>query len=70
MSFRYEDGKFVEAVRFGIVDDNRASPEEKANYVPGAYDGSIDYYGVYCRPRTPYDFKLKLDLNKKRMTGS
>ena len=63
------DGKFVEAVRFGIVDDDRASPEEKANYVPGAYDGSIEYYGMYCRPRTPYDFKLKLDLNKKRMTA-
>ena len=60
---------FVEAVRIGIVDDDRASAEGQANYVPGAFDGRIEYYGMYCRPQTPYDFKLKIDLEQQRATA-
>ena len=62
------DDEFVPAVRFGIVDDDRASSQEKGNYTPGGFDGSIEYYGMYCRPRTTYDFKLKLDLSTSRVT--
>ena len=62
------DGAFVEAVRFGMVDDDRASPKEKANYTPGVFDGSVEYYGMYARPGTTYDFRLIMNLDKKRMT--
>ena len=55
------EGKFVEALRFGMVDDDRASARGQADYVPGAYDGRLEYYGMYARPRTIYDFKIKVD---------
>ncbi|MBN2291416.1 MAG: exo-alpha-sialidase, partial [Pirellulales bacterium] len=63
-----DNGKFTEAVRFGIVDDDRASRAKKANYAPGVFDGKIDYYGPFARPRTTYDFKIHLDVKNKRMT--
>jgi len=60
------EGKFIEALRFGMVDDDRRSAQKQANYVPGAYDGKIEYYGMYARPRTTYDFKIRLDLASGR----
>jgi hypothetical protein len=62
------DGKFTPAIRFGIVDDDRACAQDKASYVPGMFDGMIEYYGMYARPGTTYDFKMKLDLEKGRAT--
>jgi hypothetical protein len=62
------EGKFIEALRFGMVDDDRASAQGQANYVPGAFDGRLEYYGMYARPRTTYDFKIKVDLANSRAT--
>ena len=31
------------------------------------FDGSIGYYGGWARPGMTYDFKLKLDLHRKRV---
>ena len=62
------DGKFTPLLRFGMVDDDRASGRKMANYTPGVFDGRIDYYGMFARPGTGYDFNLKVDLKAKRMT--
>ncbi len=56
---------FTPAVNFGLGDDNRAVD---AQMCPWAYDGSINYFGPYMRPDTPYDFKIKLDMNNNKMT--
>jgi hypothetical protein len=60
------DGKFTPAIRFGMVDDDRSCAQDKASYVPGMFDGTIEYYGMYARPGSTYDFKMKLDLEKRR----
>jgi hypothetical protein len=60
--------KLKEAVRFGIADDDTASPRQMAAYVPFVFDGSIGYYGGWARPGITYDFKLKLDLHRKLVT--
>ena len=58
---------FEPVVRFGLVNDGRAA-------APNAYisswinAGGLDYYSLYCRADTPYDYKIKLDLKSKRMT--
>lgn len=54
-------------IRFGLADDRRA--QEKAHVTPWVSDGYIDYFGPYARPHTPYDFKIRLDLARKRMTA-
>ncbi|MFC1676950.1 sialidase family protein, partial [Planctomycetota bacterium] len=56
---------FVPAVKFGLGDDNRAVD---AKMCPWATDGSINYFGPYMRPNTAYDFKIKLDMDKNKMT--
>ena len=61
-------GRFSPAVEFGIVDDDRRSEHGRANYVPGAWSGSIDYLGPYLRPNTPYDFKVRVDLEHRQVT--
>jgi hypothetical protein len=60
------NGAFKPALRFGMVDDDRDSTKGMASYVPGLYDGAIEYYGMYARPGTTYDFKIQLDLEKGR----
>jgi hypothetical protein len=57
------------ALTVGVVDDNRASPAKKANYVPGLSNGKIEYYGMFMRPCTPYDLKMAVDLDCRRMTA-
>jgi len=61
------DGQFIPVVRFGLADDGRA--QEQAMVCPWLSDGYIDYFGGYARPHTPYDFKLRLDLDNKRMSA-
>ncbi|MFC1677755.1 sialidase family protein [Planctomycetota bacterium] len=57
------DGKFTPIIRFGLADDNRAKKDSgMAHITPWVSDGRIDYYGMYARPNTPIDFKLRLDL--------
>ena len=64
------NGKFEPAVKFGLADDGRAENlEGRAMVTPWVSDGHIDYFGPYARPNTPYDFKFKLDLKKRRMTA-
>ncbi|MBN1343937.1 MAG: exo-alpha-sialidase [Phycisphaerae bacterium] len=63
------DGRFTPAVRFGMVDDDRASPKKMANYTPGLFDGQIEYFGMFARPRTTYDFRVRLDLDQKRVSA-
>jgi len=62
------DGVYTEALRFGMVDDDRASPRKMARYTPGFFDGQVEYFGMYARPHTVYDFRLKIDLDKKIVT--
>ena len=64
------DAKAKPILRFGLADDGRAEHfQEKAMVTPWVSDGHIDYYGPHARPNTPYDFKLLVDLNRKRMTA-
>ncbi len=58
---------FTPVVRFGLADDRRA--ENKALVTAWVSDGHIDYCGLYVRPGTPYDFKIRIDLTHKRMTA-
>jgi len=58
-----------EAVTFGIVDDDRASARGQANYVPGLFNGEIEYFGMYARPGSAYDFKIHIDLDRQRLTA-
>ncbi len=62
-----KDGEFVPAVRFGIH-DGRGLPADKGYMTTYLFDGQLDYYGMWVRPNTPYDFKLQLDLGRKKMT--
>ena len=58
------EGKFAPAVRFGV----RESIREKGFMTTYLSDGQLEYYGMWLRPNTPYDFKLQLDLANQRMT--
>ncbi|MBT5059619.1 MAG: exo-alpha-sialidase [Gemmatimonadetes bacterium] len=59
---------FEVVVRFGLVDDGRA--EKGTAYItPWVNTGGLDYYSLYCRPNTPYDFNIKADLKTKRLTA-
>jgi len=61
------EGKFTPAVRFGMNDAGRA-PEGQSDLAPWVFDGELDYYGMFARPNTPCDIKLKLDLTQNKMT--
>ncbi len=63
-----DNGKFVPAVRFGLH-DGRELPHNKGFFTTWLFDGKLNYYGMYARPNTPYDFKLQLDLDMGRMTA-
>ena len=64
-------GKFNPAVRFGIHDSRRGSsvPAERGMMYAYLHDGKLEYYGPWIRPNTPYDFKLRLDLDSQQMTA-
>jgi hypothetical protein len=62
------DVMFSPIVSFGIHSAGRA-PEGKSDLSPWLFDGQLDYYCMYARPNTTYDFKLKLDLNQNQMTA-
>jgi len=61
------EGQFTPVVRFGLADDRRMGG--RAHVTAWVSDGYIDYFAPYARPNTPYDFKLRLDLNNKRMSA-
>ena len=60
-------GTFVPAVRFGLADDGRAG-DSRGRLTAWTHDGQFDQFGPYARPDTRHDFKLALDLGKRRMT--
>ncbi len=59
----------AEAVTFGMVDDDRTSAQNKARYVPGLSNGKIDFFGMYARPGTGYNFKIHIDLDRQCLTA-
>ena len=61
-------GEFVPAVRFGMAKDTHQGHGEHSSLVPWLSDGRLDYYGMYARPKTTYDFKIRLGLQQKVMT--
>ena len=60
-------GKFSPMVRFGLGNDGRR--HDGADVCAWVADGKIDYYAPFLRPQTPYDFKLRLDLKRRRMSA-
>jgi len=61
------EGQFTPVARFGLANDGRG--QERAHVTAWVSDGYIDYFAPYARPNTPYDFKLRLELNRQRMTA-
>ncbi|MFA6549581.1 MAG: hypothetical protein WCT39_06635, partial [Candidatus Margulisiibacteriota bacterium] len=59
---------FTPVIQFGLADDGRA-PVGMAHVTPWVNNGMIDYFGLYARPQTPYDFRIRLDLDKRSMTA-
>ena len=64
---RKADEKFTPIARFGMGNDGRHGGG--ANVCAWVSDGNIDYFAPYLRPNTPYDFKLRLDLKRWRMSA-
>ena len=66
----WKTGKTFESViKFGLVDDGRAK-KPNAFITPWVTAGGLDYYSLYARPNTPYDYKIRLDLKTKQMSVS
>ena len=65
------EGQFTPVVRFGLADDRRGQGrgQERAHVTAWVSDGYINRFAPYVRPNTPYDFKLRLDLDNKRMSA-
>ena len=59
--------KFVPGVRFGLANDYRIGGD-KARVTTWVDNGHLNYFGNHARPNTPHDFKMKLDLNRQRLT--
>ena len=64
---RKTGGKFEPVIKFGLVNDGRF-PAPNAYISPWINAGGFDYYSLYCRPNTSYDYKIELDLKAKQMT--
>jgi len=62
-----KDGELTPAVRLGISDE-RSLPHEQGVMYTYLFDGQLDYHGLRVRPNTPYDFRLRLDLEAQQMT--
>ena len=64
----HKEQEFIPVVRFGIVQDTHTGLGGYSYLLPWVEDKHLDYYGMYVRPETPYDFKIKLSLDKHVMT--
>ena len=62
------EGGLVPAVRFGIH-DGRSLPKDQGVMYTYLSDGQLEYYGMWMRPNTPHDFKLRLDLASQQLTA-
>jgi hypothetical protein len=49
--------------------DNDVPGRNRAHVCAWVCNGTIDYFGPFVRPNTPYDFKLLLDMKQLRMTA-
>ena len=56
-------------VSLGMVKGTHTGFGSRATLLPWLSNGQFDYYGMFARPQTSYYFKLKLDLDAKRMTA-
>ena len=65
---QYVNGEFVPAVRFGVVDSGAGPGEDHGLLCLWAHDGTLDHFGHFARPQTPFDFRAQLDLNARRAT--
>ncbi len=67
----FRGGLRVDAVAedHGIVPSGGRSMESKEAFLtPFAIGGELDYFGPFARPNTLYDFKIRMDMDKGRMT--
>ncbi len=60
-------GSFVPLLRFGLQDCR--STLEAVHLVSWVGAGGVDYFGGYARPGAPCDIKLRLDLQRRRVTA-
>ena len=67
LGFEYVPEHFVPVVEFGLADNGIAGNMAYATL--WLNDGTTDYYGPYARPNTIYDYKIKLDFNRREMTA-
>lgn len=63
-----EGDDFSPVARFGMINDTHSPFDEYTNLLPWAQDGKFNYYSAYARPKTPYDFKVHLNLKQEKMT--
>jgi len=66
---QFEGERLTPVVRFGLRESHKLTVAERPFITPYLFDGRLHYYGMYARPGTPYDFKLSIDLNRKRLTA-
>ncbi|MFC1675660.1 sialidase family protein [Planctomycetota bacterium] len=59
--------EFVTVLRFGLAKPNGHA--DKAYVKPWVTDGYIDYFGGHARANTAYDFKIRINLESKKMTA-
>ncbi len=64
----HTDNDFTPVIHFGIVKDTHTGFANIAYLLPWMFDGQFDYYGMYLRPETSYNFKIKLNLDSRNMT--
>jgi len=67
----FREGRRLDQHREGsgeVPSGGRSVESKKGFLTPWISDGTLDYFGPYARPDTPHDFKLKMDIEKKRMT--
>ena len=49
--------------------EDDVADRHKAHVCAWVSDGAIDYFGPFVRPKTPYDFKLHIDLEQRRLSA-
>jgi hypothetical protein len=62
-------GGYAPVVRFGLARDSHEGIDGMAYLLPWLHGGGFDHYGMFVRPRTPYDLRLRIDLSSGFLTG-
>ena len=63
-----EGAQFMPAVRFGVDDSRGLHTIDRGIMFTYLRSGSQDYHGPWTRPRTPYDFRVHIDLKAQLLT--